>query len=314
MTFYLKTFLYLLGFLFSMKHTLKITLILIGLFFVSQVIGLAVTNAYIEHEKIEIGITEKATFKELPMNLSRPEVEEKTSFVYILVAILIVTVLVLVLMKFGGIIFWKLWYFLAIWLCLGIALAAFMNQILALIIGFLMATYKVFRPAIIVQNLTEVLIYGGLAAIFVPIMNVFSAVLLLVFISIYDFVAVYKTRHMIKLAKFQSKLKIFAGLLIPYKIGRIKRKGRAKLVKVRTAILGGGDIGFPLIFAGVVMKGLMLNNPAWQAFLKTMIIPFFATLALLYLLLKAEKKKFYPAMPFLTIGCLVGYFVVLAIA
>ncbi len=296
-----------------MKHTSKITLALIGLFFVSQIIGLAVINNYIEHEKIKIGITEKATFKELPMNLSRPKVEEETSFVYILVAILIVTILVLVLMKLGGMFFWKLWYFLAIWLCLGIAFAAFMNHIPAMILGFLMAFYKVFRPALIIQNLTEILIYGGLAAIFVPIMNVFSAVLLLVFISIYDFVAVYKTKHMIKLAKFQSKLRMFAGLLIPYKLPKLKRKGKVKLVKVRTAVLGGGDIGFPLIFAGVVMKGLMLNNPAWQAFLKTMIIPFSATLALLYLLLKAEKKKFYPAMPFLTIGCLVGYFIVLAI-
>jgi len=294
-----------------MKHTLKITLILLGLFFISQIIGLAVINAYIEHEKIEIGVTEKATFKELPMNLTRPEIEEKTSFAYILIAILIVTVAVLFLMKLGGILLWKLWYFLAIWLCLGIALAAFMSSIPAMIIAFLTATYKVFRPALIIQNLTEVLIYGGLASIFVPIMNVSSAVLLLIFISVYDYIAVYKTKHMIKLAKFQSKLKMFAGLIIPYKLGKLRRKGKAKLVKVRTTVLGGGDIGFPLIFAGVVMKGLMLTNVMWLGFLKVLIIPVFTTLSLLYLLLKAEKKKFYPAMPFLTVGCLVGWLVVL---
>jgi hypothetical protein len=55
------------------------------------------------------------------------------------------------------------------------------------------------------------------------------------------------------------------------------------------------------------MKGLMLHEPVFSAFVKTLIIPLFAGLALLYLLVKAEKDKFYPAMPFLSIGCLAGY-------
>jgi len=303
-----------------MKHTLKITLILLGLFFISQIIGLAVINAYLE-KKVTITPEGEEVVevieKGLPLNMSRPEFEKETSLLaYLIVAILIVTVLVLILLKFGKFLVWKLWYFLAIWLCLGIALAAFMNHIIAIILGFLMASYKVFRPALIIQNLTEVLIYGGLAAIFVPIkaMTVFSGILLLVLISVYDYIAVYKTKHMIKLAKFQSKLKMFAGLIIPYKLGKLRRKGKAKLVKVRTTVLGGGDIGFPLIFAGVVMKGLMLTNVMWLGFLKVLIIPVFTTLSLLYLLLKAEKKKFYPAMPFLTVGCLLGWFIILIIS
>ena len=296
-----------------MKHTLKITLILLALFFISQIIGLAVTNEYIEHDNIKIGVSEKATFKELPMNLTRPEIQEETSFVYIFIAILIATILALVLIKLGGVLLWKLWYFLAIFICLNIALAAFVNWTIAMIIALFLAVYKTFRPSIIFQNLTEVLIYGGLAAIFVPIMNVSSVIFLLLFISIYDYIAVYKTKHMISLAKFQSKSKIFTGLMIPYKIGKLRKKGKAKLIKIRTAVLGGGDIGFPLIFAGVVMKGLMLTNSAGVGFLKALIIPVFATLSLLYLLLNAEKKKFYPAMPFLTIGCLVGWIVVMIV-
>ena len=296
-----------------MKHTLKITLILLALFFISQIIGLAVTNEYIEHDNIKIGVSEKATFKELPMNLTRPEIQEETSFVYIFIAILIATILALVLIKLGGVLLWKLWYFLAIFICLNIALAAFVNWTIAMIIALFLAVYKTFRPSIIFQNLTEILIYGGLAAIFVPIMNVSSVIFLLLFISIYDYIAVYKTKHMISLAKFQSKSKIFAGLMIPYKIDKLRKKGKAKLINIRTAVLGGGDIGFPLIFAGVVMKGLMLTNSAGVGFLKALIIPVFATLSLLYLLLNAEKKKFYPAMPFLTIGCLVGWIVVMIV-
>lgn len=92
---------------------------------------------------------------------------------------------------------------------------------------------------------------------------------MLLIISLYDYIAVRKTGHMIKLAKFQAKLKIFAGLLIPYG-------------KNKEAILGGGDIGFPLIFAGVAMKTL---GP------KALIIPLFAAAALTFLFVKAEKKN-----------------------
>ena len=53
--------------------------------------------------------------------------------------------------------------------------------------------------------------------------------------------SIWKTKHMIGLAKFQTEVKTFAGLLIPY------GKGKA-------GILGGGDIGFTLMFSGVILK------------------------------------------------------------
>ena len=76
------------------------------------------------------------------------------------------------------------------------------------------------------------------------------------------------------------------------------------------AVLGGGDIGFTLIFAGVVMKGLMLQQPEYTAFLKVLIIPLLTAVSLLFLLIKGQKNKFYPAMPVLSIGCVVGYLIV----
>jgi presenilin-like A22 family membrane protease len=123
---------------------------------------------------------------------------------------------------------------------------------------------------------------------------------------------------MIKLAKFQSKTKVFAGLLIPYDKKRIisyepTSKSEVGEKKAKVAVLGGGDIGFTLIFAGVVMKGLMLKEAMLHGFLKTLIIPVFVSLALLILLLKGQQNKFYPAMPVLSLGCFIGYLVVLAI-
>jgi len=188
----------------------------------------------------------------------------------------------------------------------------FMDSSIAFVLSLILAGYKIFRPNVIIHNLTEMFVYGGLAAIFVPIMNLFAVVALLILISIYDFIAVFKIKHMVTLAKFQTNAKVFAGLFIPYK----RREGKERIKKgihvkkvVKTAILGGGDIGFPLLFAGVVMKDIMLNNSVVMGFLKTLIIPVFVSIALILLFIKGKKDKFYPAMPFLSLGCFLGYFV-----
>ncbi|MCH8004427.1 MAG: hypothetical protein IH934_07410 [Nanoarchaeota archaeon] len=295
-----------------MKHTLKITLLLVFIFLITQVIGLSITNEYIDHQKtIE---TKKVTFEDLPYNLERPEIEESTSYIWMIAAILIGTILMLILIKFRKMSLWKLWFFIAVFSTMAIAFSAFIPQTIAAILALTLALIKIYRPTTLIQNLTEIFIYGGLAAIFVPVINIFAAFMLLILISIYDIIAVRHTKHMVKLAKFQTKSKIFAGLLIPYERekGNVKEKGIIEKKGVgKIAVLGGGDIGFPLIFAGVVMKDLMLKNPELIGFLKTLIIPLFVSFALLYLLTTAKKDKFYPAMPYLTVGCFIGYFVVL---
>ena len=163
---------------------------------------------------------------------------------------------------------------------------------------------------------------------------------MLVIISIYDIIAVWKSKHMVKLANFQTDQKVFAGLFIPYSIKKNGReiktkvhwakksagksirsvsqkgmppppkpkdsnlmdKSKVKAVKAKNAILGGGDIGFPLLFAGAVMKAFGFGS--------ALIIVALTTVALTFLLFKAEKDKFYPAMPFISAGCFLGLLVV----
>jgi len=297
-----------------MKHTLKVTIILLFVFFLSQIIGLSITNEYIDHQTTYQ--TGNVTWTSLPYNFARPEVEGVSAFTTIVAAILIGTALVLLLIKFGKINWWRIWFLFAVIVTLSFAFSAFINQWIALALAVVLGILKIFRPSIIVQNITELFIYGGLAAIFVPILNLFWVFMLLIAISIYDMIAVWKSKHMIKLAKFQTKSKVFAGLLLPYKLDRHKAKKtktskeavyKIKKVGIKTAILGGGDVGFPLIFAGVVMKDLMLTNPELIGFLKTLIIPIFVTIALAALFLKSKKDRFYPAMPFISIGCLAGF-------
>ncbi|MFC1722658.1 presenilin family intramembrane aspartyl protease [Nanoarchaeota archaeon] len=292
-----------------MKHSLVITLIIVALFFVSQIVGLAITNQYVAERDVNETTGEvNITYKSLPMDLERPEVEESKSYIFIILAVLIGTALVLLLIKFKAHKVWKVWFLLSVTICLFVAFSAFVWHVAGLILAIIVALWKTYRPGVIVHNLSEIFIYGGLAAIFVPIMNIWSAVILLVVISIYDMIAVWQSKHMIKMAKFQTKSQVFAGLSIPYKFPsrkKGKKKGKGKKEMVKSAILGGGDIGFPLLFTGVVMKQV--------GFLKVTLLSVVVTGALFLLLYYAKKDRFYPAMPFISMGCFVGYALILLI-
>jgi len=119
--------------------------------------------------------------------------------------------------------------------------------------------------------------------------------------------AVWRSGIMQKMAKYQvEKLGIFSGFFVPYidpklraKLEKLKKSElRKKKVKVSVAILGGGDVIFPIITAGVMYNAFGIV-PALFVILG-------ATLGLSYLLFMGDKKKFYPAMPYITTGIFLG--------
>ena len=153
-----------------MKHNLKIISILLGLFLLAQFVGLLVTSSYIQVD-------------DLPLGIERPEVNEKTSFVPIFIFILIATALVFVLLRFKLFRLWKLWFLLSVFFCLTVSFAAFVTDFIAIILGVILAVWKLFKPNVIIHNLTELFIYGALAAIFAPLLGLYSAIILLILIK-----------------------------------------------------------------------------------------------------------------------------------
>jgi len=255
-----------------MKHDLGITLVLLALFLSAHLVGLLIVRHYLPEEQ------------QLPLNIQKPQLEEQTSYLPIFLAILLASLLALLLIKFQALGLWKLWFFLSVIFTLTIAFASFLPQLLALGFALILAFFKIIKPNLIIHSFTEIFIYGGLAALFVPVLNLFSVILLLALISLYDMIAVWKTKHMVSMAKFQAKQKLFAGFYIPY--------------KKKAAILGGGDIGFPLLFSAVLLKHF-----GWPAAVLGIVL---SAAALLLLLLLSKKNRFYPAMPFLAAGCFIA--------
>ena len=308
-----------------MKHTVKITIILISLFFFAQLIGIYVANQYLPEIKqvvTETGEIKNETIYNLPYGLDPPtNIKPQESIISIVIALIIAVSLMLLLMKLKAETFLRGWFTIVVILGLSIAINAFLMTIpraalISVILAIPLGILKIFHRNMFVHNATELLIYPGIATVFIPILNVFSVSVLLVVISLYDMYAVWHSGFMQKMAKFQiQKLKLFSGFFVPYmgkedrlmmnKVKSMKeseKNKKLKKVKVNLAILGGGDVVFPIILAGVVLRTLGL----WQA----VTISLGATLALAFLFYKSEKGKFYPAMPFISIGC----FIALAIA
>lgn len=307
-----------------MKHSIKIIALLLGMFFITQLIGIAVINSYsprVEQVTNEEGIIINKTTYNLPYGMDPPpDITPGATLLSIVFAIAISVVFILLLMRFRAEFFLRAWFLVVVALALGITINSLFGnikyaEIIALTIALPLAILKLFKRNMFVHNITELFIYPGIAAIFVPLLNIWTVTLLLILISIYDIYAVWHAGFMQKMAQYQiQKLKFFTGFFVPY----IGKKERAMLkearkapdkkdrkIKVNVAILGGGDVIFPIILAGVVLNQLGL--------LQAILISVGATLALAFLFYISKKGKFYPAMPFISGGCFVALGIALLI-
>lgn len=309
-----------------MKHNLKITIIILVLFLLTQFISLFVSSVYFFPDSNGQNVT-------LPYGMQPPEMREDVEFWKIfpgmVLSLAIAILLIFLLTKYKWNFIIKFWFFAVVCLALAISLNALMiwlqifqqkidflfwsliplSWILSIIIAIPLGFFKIYRPRVLVHNFTELLIYPGIAAVFIPILSIPTIIFLLILISVYDMWAVWHTGIMQQMAKYQMKeLKIFGGLFIPYiskqmrekikKLRKMKNKKELKKIKVAVAILGGGDIVFPAITAGVFLR--------FMGILPALFVVIGAFFGLLILLFYSEKKKFYPAMPFITAGIFFG--------
>jgi presenilin-like A22 family membrane protease len=285
------------------------------MFLVTQFIGLYVVDSYASQRVVSGEVVQVNETKILPYGMEMPEdqaVNYKANITSIIISFIIAISILFLLTHVKAKFILKGWFFFITIIALGISFNAIIPQWqyatwISLAIAIPLAFTKIYKRNFFSHNISELLVYPGIAAVFVPLLNIRTALILLGLISVYDAWAVWKSKIMQKMAKYQmNELNIFSGFYIPYaskvqkkKIAKMKESDiKKKGVKVNVAILGGGDVIFPIITAGVVMK-------LWGVWPAVATI-FGALLGLGILLFFSEKKKFYPAMPFITAGILVG--------
>lgn len=253
-----------------MKYELRTALLILSLFFLAEIVSLFT----IEQNIINAGIEAVS-----------PSAETSAVIPYMLpISIIIITVLFLLFLKLRFNTLIVVWYSVAFVMCVSITLGSFINEFYAVIIAVSMLLLRFDTRDNFFHNMMEILVYAGLSVILVSSLDVITAVILLVIISIYDIFAVNYSKHMIRLAKSQLALNIFSGF-------KIESNGSI-------AALGGGDVVFPALLAGVMLRDYSL--------LSALIVCYGSLIGLIVLILTGKENKVYPAMPFITAGCILG--------
>ena len=186
-----------------------------------------------------------------------------------------------------------------------LVLSTFLPPIWVLIVGiFIFLCWSYFKN-VLFQDLLVALSIAGISVPLGLSINPKSMIILLVFFAFYDFIAVYKTKHMIKMAKSMMEAGAITAFFIPFQW----RNFFLKIKDARTGkdfiVLGGGDIAFPLLFAISVLR---------IDFVASILVSIFAFMGLTvsYFTFALQKtRRPIPALPPIALFAIVGYIIAL---
>ncbi len=184
---------------------------------------------------------------------------------------------------------------------LGILFTKFEAFLIAIAVVILRFVY----PRIWTQNMAIILGIAGISASLGMSIKPLMVLFILILLSIYDIIAVYKTRHMIKLFKGMAKKGAVLALIIPKNFSKwlnkfeiIRSENKNEFI-----FLGTGDLALPLLFA---VSAFSLGIQFSLAIIFGAIVGFIAD----HLIFVTQKeKKPIPALPAVAFFSIMGYFI-----
>ncbi len=236
----------------------------------------------------------------------------KTSLQDFLFSFLFITFFVLIFVvfkkadKFKELIYKGLFILAVFWGCV-VILSLFLPVFGAVLITGILITLWFKLSKIWVHDLLMVLSLAGTASFFGLGFSPPVVIALLFVFSAYDFIAVYKTKHMVAMAKDMIDKKVVLGFIIPKEIKYFKDKLAKVKMQGDFMILGGGDVVFPALLAVSVVP---------LSFWKAVIIVLFSLAGSFFtywLFSRQDKKEPIPALPPIAFFTLIGYFITLFI-
>jgi len=188
---------------------------------------------------------------------------------------------------FGGLLFLETW----------------LPQPLPLIIVISLIFWWWKKPSVLNQNISMILGISGIGSTLGLALEPSVVVGLLIIFSIYDYIAVYKTKHMVKMAKEMIEEKAILALVVPSNVSEF----RADLGEIKPGgkflILGSGDVVFPLLLCVSLIPEGVLNS---------IIVAFFSLIGLFlsfYILTKRKARTPIPALPPIAFFSIVGFLI-----
>jgi len=182
-------------------------------------------------------------------------------------------------------------------------LESFLKEPLPLFLISILLFWWYKKPIVLNQDILVILAIAGVGGFLGLAINYQTVFFLLIIFSLYDFFAVYKTKHMVKMANEMVENQAILGIVLPQNLFQFS----ASLAKVKPGgeffILGAGDFVFPLLFSvSLLSEGLT----------HSIIVAFFSLIGLLasfYIFVSQKNRQPLPALPFIVFFSLIGFFV-----
>jgi len=172
---------------------------------------------------------------------------------------------------------------------------------LALIAGSLVVLLRFLWKSVLTANLSLVIGIAGIAAAVAADLSPNAVLILLAALSFYDIVAVYRTRHMVKMFRaLSSHGVVLAFILTPLKLKALVGRPDGEIAG-RGMLLGTGDVAMPAMLAAAALRVGPIPAVASLAGAA-------AGFALMFMLFLAQPKRApMPALPPIALGATAGY-------
>ncbi len=158
-------------------------------------------------------------------------------------------------------------------------------------------------PRIWTQNIAIIIGIAGIAASLGMSVEPLMALIILILLSVYDIIAVYKTRHMIKLFRGMAKRGTVLALVVPRsfslwfnKFEIIKPENKNEFI-----FLGTGDLALPIFFA----MSAFSQGIKFSLFIIFGAVIGFAVNHIIFI--NQKEKKPMPALPAIALFSIIGY-------
>jgi len=159
-----------------------------------------------------------------------------------------------------------------------------------LILALALTAWKMLRPTILSQNIALIFALSGAGAIIGGSLGVLPVIVFLLILSIYDFISVFWTKHMVYLAKAITERPMAFTAAVPLTTKKVSHVFQ----------LGGGDLVMPLILSVSVLGRIGL----YQAALTT--LGALVALGVLFAYVLKNPGEPLPALPPVSAGACLG--------
>lgn len=209
-------------------------------------------------------------------------------------------VLGLIRIMHGGL-FLRLFFILALFAGTITTLGIFVAENTATLLSVLLITLYLLWPYVWLHDLVLVLTLPGIAALLGASLNPWTVVLLLLAMSVYDYIAVYKTKHMVKMAKAMIAGRAIFAMIFPEHLHGFKMRVDEAHPGEGFMMLGTGDFVFPIIMAASAFS--ISFTAAWTVFGFSLL-----GLLLMHLIFVFQKiRRPMPALPPLAAFAILGF-------